>query len=51
MNGIDIAVVVILAILVPVLFQLVILGTKQEKRHKEIMDFLHNLDSKISKRE
>ena len=40
---------VILAVLVPVIFQVLMQGRKQEKRHTEIMELLRKLESSRSK--
>jgi preprotein translocase subunit YajC len=44
MTGPEIATIVTLLLLVPILFQLILLGQKQEKRHREIVDLLKKLD-------
>lgn len=43
MTGTAIGMTVILIILVPIFFQVIMLGIKQEKRHREIMEELSEL--------
>lgn len=44
MTASSIGITVILAILVPVLFQVVSQGMKQDRRHREILDRLDDLE-------
>lgn len=44
MTASSIGITVILAILVPVLFQVVSQGLKQDRRHREILDRLDQLE-------
>lgn len=41
---------VIIIILVPILFQLVLLGVKLDKRHKETVHHLRRIDDKLTSR-
>lgn len=49
MNGFDVAIIVILALLAPVLFQVVMLANHQRKDHKELMEELRNIKELLQK--
>jgi len=47
MNSVGITIIVI--ILVPILFQVIMLSIKQDKRHKEVQEILKRIEDKLKK--
>lgn len=45
----NIGITIIIIILIPILFQVIMLGIKQDRRHKEIHEILKAIEDKLKK--
>ena len=47
MSGAGVGITIIVIMLVPILFQVVMLSMKQDKRHREIKEILKRIEDKL----
>jgi preprotein translocase subunit YajC len=45
----NVGITIIIIILIPILFQIIILSIKQNRRHKEIQEILKRIEEKLKK--
>ena len=46
----NVGITIIIIILIPILFQVIMLGIKQDRRHKEMQEILKTIEEKLEER-